>query len=250
MTSTTQTPVNSQKSLVVIPTYNEAENVSDIIQAVLSFGDVFHVLIVDDNSPDKTADIVREIQVNHPNRLFILEREGKLGLGTAYLEGFKFGLDNGYDYIFEMDADFSHNPQDLPRFLREIQGVDMVVGSRYVRGGDIKNWSKYRIFLSYSASLYVRLITWMPFKDPTAGFVCYRASLLKALDFDKIKLRGYSFQIELKYYAYKKGFKIKEIPITFIDRERGVSKMSSNIISEAIKGVLSLTFKGLSGYYK
>ena len=250
MTDTTQTYTNTSNSLVVIPTYNEAENVSDIIHAVFNHGEKFHVLIVDDSSPDGTASIVREIQQQHPEQLFLLERMGKMGLGTAYLDGFRFGLERGYGFIFEMDADFSHNPKDLPRFLEAMHDADMVVGSRYVKGGNIRNWSKYRIFLSYGASLYVRIITGMPFKDPTAGFICYRSELLRSLDFNKIKLKGYSFQIELKYYAFKKAFRIKEIPITFIDREKGVSKMNSNIISEAIKGVLSLRFKGFKGYYK
>lgn len=236
-------------SLVIIPTYNEIENVENIINATLRQGDNFHVLIVDDNSPDGTAAVVKKMQKSS-DRIHILERAGKLGLGTAYIAGFKYGIANKYDFIFEMDADFSHNPEDLPRLLGAVQnGGDVAVGSRYTKGGGIKNWPKDRLILSYGASLYVRMITFMPVKDPTAGFMCYRREVLETIDFDKIKFIGYAFQIEMKYAAYLNKFKIVEVPITFIDRELGTSKMSANIVSEAIKGVLTLRLSALKGYY-
>jgi dolichol-phosphate mannosyltransferase len=236
--------------LVIIPTYNEIENIHSIVNAVLHQGDHFSVLIVDDNSPDGTGAVVRQLQQKE-SRIHLIQRSGKLGLGTAYIEGFKYGISKSFDYIFEMDADFSHNPNDLPRLLEAcLQGADVAIGSRYVKGGDIKNWSKDRILLSYGASLYVRTITWMPIMDPTAGFICYDRKVLEAMDLEKIKFIGYTFQIEMKFYALNLGFKIKEVPITFVDREKGNSKMHANIVSEAIKGVLQMRWRKMSGYYK
>ncbi len=240
----------TERCLVIIPTYNEIENVEDIINAVLRQGDHFHVLIVDDNSPDKTADKVRSLQMQNPSRILLHQRAGKLGLGTAYIAGFRIALANNFDFIFEMDADFSHNPDDLPKLLQACKnGSDFAVGSRYTKGGGISNWSRYRLFLSYGASLYVRMITWMPIKDPTAGFICYKREVLEAINLDRIHFTGYAFQIEMKYSAFLKGFTWKEVPIVFSDRTRGVSKMSSNIVSEAIKGVLGLRLKAIQGYY-
>lgn len=239
------------KCLVIIPTYNEIENIVDIIAAVLDQGSHFHVLIVDDNSPDGTANAVQNLGDEYGNRVFLIQRSGKLGLGTAYIAGFNYGLQHGYDYLFEMDADFSHNPKDLNRLLDGcIQNrAQLAVGSRYMKGGGISNWSKYRLFLSYGASLYVRFITGMSVKDPTAGFICYHRSVLEGIDLNKIKFTGYAFQIEMKYAASLKGFKWIEIPIIFSDRIKGSSKMSANIVSEAIKGVLGLRIKALRGYY-
>lgn len=231
------------KRLVIIPTYNEKENISKIITAVFELEKVFDLLIVDDNSPDGTARIVQEMQASGlDSKLFLLEREGKLGLGTAYIAGFKWGINNSYDLIFEMDADFSHNPKDLVKLSEacETGGFDLAVGSRYVKGGGVENWPFDRKFLSYGASLYTRAITWMNVKDPTAGFVCYKSEVLESINLDGIKFIGYAFQIEMKYNAWKLGFKIKEVPITFVDRLEGVSKMSTNIIGEAIMGVISL----------
>ncbi len=214
-------------------------------------GYLFSVLIVDDNSPDGTGDAVKVLQEKN-ERIHLLQRKGKLGLGTAYIAGFKYGIEKGFDYIFEMDADFSHNPNDLNRLLQACkdQGADMAVGSRYVKGGNIKNWSKDRIVLSYGASLYVRTITWLPVNDPTAGFICYHRRVLEAIDLDKIKFIGYTFQIEMKYFAWSKGFKIVEVPITFVDRVKGNSKMNTNIVSEAILGVLKMRWRKATGYYK
>lgn len=235
--------------LVIIPTYNEKENIAKIIDAVLSLDPLFHVLIVDDGSPDGTADIVKTLQQTH-DRIHILEREGKQGLGTAYIAGFKYGLEHGYDFIFEMDADFSHNPQDLIRMYDALEnGADLVVGSRYTRGGNVKNWPWDRIMLSYGASLYTRCVTWMPVKDPTAGFIGYRREVLEAIPLDQIRFVGYAFQIEMKFSAYLRGFKLREIPITFIDRVEGVSKLSSGIIHEAVFGVLKMRVKSLFGTY-
>lgn len=237
--------------LVIIPTYNEIENIREIIAAVLSQGDWFHILIVDDNSPDGTSACVMQ-EPEYNKRVFLLQRNGKLGLGTAYIAGFGFGLQKGYDYIFEMDADFSHNPSDLNRLLEAClqSNADFAIGSRYVKGGGISNWPKDRLLLSYSASLYVRFITGMPIKDPTAGFICYHHTVLDKLDLNKITFSGYAFQIEMKYAAYLKGFKWIEVPIIFSDRIKGASKMSANIVSEAIKGVLGLRLKAMKGYYK
>lgn len=238
-----------ESCLVIIPTYNEIENIHSVIDAVLAQGPQFSVLIVDDNSPDGTGEVVNILKQKE-SRIHLLQRAGKLGLGTAYIAGFRYGLSHGFDYIFEMDADFSHNPKDLPRLLEAcVKGADMSIGSRYVKGGNIKNWSKDRLFLSYGASLYVKTITSLPVQDPTAGFICYHRRVLEALDLDKIKFVGYTFQIEMKYYAFIKGFKLAEVPITFVDREKGNSKMHANIVSEAIKGVLKMRWRRMNGYY-
>ena len=233
-----------QDSIVIIPTYNERENIEKIIRKVLSLTHPFHVLVIDDDSPDGTAQIVKNLQKDFSGRLFIEERKGKLGLGTAYIKGFKWALEKGYEFIFEMDADFSHNPEDLIR-LREActNGSDMSVGSRYIRGGKVKNWPLNRILMSYFASVYVRLVLWLPVTDTTAGFVCYKRKVLETIDLDNIKFMGYAFQIEMKYTAWRKGFKIKEVPITFVDRVEGVSKMSTKIFKEAFWGVLSMRGK-------
>jgi len=239
------------EKLVIIPTYNEIENINLIIPAVLELEVDFHVLIVDDDSPDGTADEVKNWQLKHPNKVHMLQRKGKLGLGTAYIAGFKFALDKGYEYIFEMDADFSHNPKDLLRLFKTCQdGADISIGSRYVKGGGLENWPLDRKLLSYGASIYVRSITWMMIKDPTAGFVCYTNKVLSTFDLNKIRFIGYAFQIEMKYSAWKNGFKLVEVPITFKDRELGHSKMNSNIVSEAMKGVISMRWLGMKGYYK
>ena len=237
-------------SLVIIPTYNELENVEAIIRAVFGQPEPFHVLIVDDGSPDGTAQIVRNLQANEfAGRLHLLERSGKLGLGTAYIAGFRWGLERNYSYFFEMDADFSHNPNDLPRLLAKCrdEGADVAVGSRYCRGGHLENWPADRIILSRGASIYTSLILWMPIADPTAGFICYRRKVLETIDLDRIKFIGYAFQIEMKYTAYRLGFKVKEVPITFKDRVRGQSKMALNIIREAMLGVLQMRFRKVEG---
>ena len=232
-------------SLVIIPTYNEKENIVRMLDTVMGLvpqrGEPFHVLVVDDGSPDGTADLVREAQDNHPGRIHLLERSGKLGLGTAYIAGFKWGLAKGYDYLFEMDADFSHNPKDLER-LREacMDGAGVAVGSRYTKGGGVSNWPWHRIAMSYGASLYVNTVRGLGVKDPTAGFKCYRAETLRTIRLDHIHFVGYAFQIEMKYNARKLGFDIAEVPITFIDREFGTSKMSLNIFREAFLGVLQM----------
>lgn len=204
----------------------------------------FHLLIIDDGSPDKTGKKVKDLQTEFSDKLFLIERSGKQGLGTAYISGFKWSIAKGYDYIFEMDADFSHNPEDLIRLYHSCKNdnADMSIGSRYVKGGNVENWPLNRIFISYGASLYVRLITWMPVKDCTAGFVCYKREVLEAIDLDKIRFIGYAFQIEMKYRAWKKGFKLKEIPITFVDRKEGHSKMTKGIVKEAILGVWKMKF--------
>ena len=231
-------------NIVIIPTYNEIENIEQIIRKVFSLSKVFHLLIVDDGSPDGTADKVKQLQLEYSDKLFILERKGKQGLGTAYIAGFKWCLAKGYEYIFEMDADFSHNPNDLERLYDACanDGFDIAVGSRYVNGGKVENWPMNRILISYGASVYVRLITWMPVKDCTAGFVCYSRKVLETIDLDAIQFIGYAFQIEMKYRAWKKGFKIKEIPITFVDRKEGISKMTKGIVKEAITGVWKMKF--------
>jgi len=238
--------------LVIIPTYNEKENVSNIIHAVMELEDNFHVLIVDDGSPDGTADIVKGLQDKFQGKLFIEERKGKLGLGTAYIHGFKWALERGYQYIFEMDADFSHNPNDLLRLLNACQndGADVAIGSRYVKGGGLVNWPKDRIMLSKGASLYTRIITWMPVMDPTAGFICYTAKVLDSINFDNINFVGYAFQIEMKFAAWKLGFKIKEVPIVFRDRTDGASKMHKGIIKEGLLGVIRLRWQSLFKNYR
>lgn len=224
--------------LVIIPTYNEKENIEKIVRKVFSLPGNFHLLIVDDGSPDGTADIVKKLQREYGEQLHIMERKGKQGLGTAYIAGFKWALENGYEYIFEMDADFSHNPEDLIRLFEACQnGADVAVGSRYVRGGKVVNWPWERIFISKGGAMYTQMITWMPVKDPTAGFVCYRRRVLATIPLDHVQFIGYAFQIEMKYRAWKLGFKIKEVPITFIDRTEGQSKMSKGIVKEAMYGV-------------
>lgn len=236
--STTHTNTASLEKLVIIPTYNEKENIERIIRKVTSLPGGFHILVVDDGSPDGTSDIVKGLQQEYGAVLHLVQRSGKQGLGTAYIYGFKWALARGYRYIFEMDADFSHDPDDLLRLYKACsEGADMSVGSRYVSGGKVKNWPFDRILISYGASVYVRLITWMPVKDCTAGFVCYKREVLEALDLDDVRFIGYAFQIEMKYRTWKKGFTIKEVPITFIDRTEGTSKMSKGIVKEAIFGV-------------
>ncbi len=240
------------KAVVIIPTYNEIENISAIIKAVFAQPEALHILVVDDGSPDGTADMVKKLMKSWPQRLHIHERSGKLGLGTAYIAGFRWAIEKGYDYCFEMDADFSHNPNDLGRLLKPLVDghAEIAVGSRYTKGGKVKNWPFDRLFLSYGASIYVRMITWMPVKDPTAGFKCYRISALSQLDFDKIRFIGYAFQIEMKFAMRSLGFKITEVPITFTDRQEGVSKMSGGIISEAIFGVLKMKLRSFSNSYR
>ena len=222
-----------------------------MIETVFSLEKSFHILIVDDGSPDGTAELVRQQQALYPDALFLLERKGKLGLGTAYISGFKWGLQRSYDFFFEMDADFSHNPQDLLRLYDActVQGGDLAVGSRYVKGGQLANWPFDRILLSFGASLYVRLITWMPVHDPTAGFVCYRRRVLEAIDLDKIRFVGYAFQIEMKFASYLLGFRIVEVPITFTDRIEGTSKMSKGIVKEAVLGVLQMRLRSFFSSY-
>lgn len=230
------------KQLVIIPTYNEIENIRDIIHAVLGQPVPFDVLVVDDHSPDGTAAAVRELMKEHEERLFLLERPGKQGLGTAYLAGFAWALDRGYHYIIEMDADFSHNPDDLPRLYKACaeEGADVAVGSRYLTGVNVVNWPLGRVLMSYFASMYVRLVTGMEVRDATAGFVCYRAEVLYTMELDKVHFKGYAFQIEMKYTAALCGFTIKEVPIVFVNRKRGTSKMNSSIFGEAFLGVLQL----------
>ncbi len=231
------------KNLVIIPTYNEIENIDKMVHTVFALSREFDLLIVDDGSPDGTANKIKELQLKFPNKLHIEERKGKLGLGTAYIHGFKWALKRDYDFIFEMDCDFSHNPKDLERLLSACEnGADVAVGSRYVKGGNVSNWDMKRILLSYFASVYVRMILWFNVKDTTAGFKCYKRKVLEAIDLDKIKFMGYAFQIEMKYRAYKKGFKIVEVPITFVDRVEGVSKMSTKIFKEAFWGVFQMRF--------
>jgi len=236
-------------AVVIIPTYNEIENIEAIIHAVFSQNNQVHVLIVDDNSPDQTAQKVEALQQKYANRIFLLKRSGKQGLGTAYIEGFKWSLERDYEFIFEMDADFSHDPKDLIRLYKACkdQKADMSVGSRYIKGVNVVNWPLSRVLLSYGASLYVRLITGMKILDPTAGFVCYKRSVLEALDLEAIKFIGYAFQIEMKYNVYKKNFNIQEIPIIFTDRRYGVSKLSKGIISEAVFGVVQMRLKTILG---
>lgn len=237
-------------SVVIIPTYNEKENIENIIRYVFSLEKVFHILIIEDNSPDGTADIVKRLMQEFPDRLFIEERKGKLGLGTAYLHGFKWAIAKKYDYIYEMDADFSHPPKDLLNLYKAcLEGADMAIGSRYVDGKiSVVNWPMGRVMMSYYASKYVQLITGMKIGDTTAGFACYKRSLLERINFDKVKFVGYAFQIEMKYTAYKLGFKLKEVPIVFTDRVLGTSKMSMKIFKEAFFGVFSLRFRNWSKY--
>ena len=234
-------------AIVIIPTYNEIENIEAIIRAVLAQEKAFHILVVDDNSPDLTALKVKALQKEFKDQLFLLERKGKTGLGTAYIEGFKWCIEKKYDYIFEMDADFSHNPSDLIKLYNAChnEGADLSIGSRYIDGVNVVNWPMGRILLSYGASIYVRVITRMKIRDTTAGFVCYKRNVLETIDLDAIKFVGYAFQIEMKFKAYLKHFNIVEVPVIFTDRIKGKSKMSGGIISEAIFGVLKMKFKSL-----
>ncbi len=240
------------EKVVIIPTFNEKENIATIIQAIFSLRENFHILVIDDNSPDGTADIVRGLQTTFPVELYLEERKGKLGLGTAYIYGFKWAIEKGFRYIFEMDADFSHNPKDLRRLYEacKVGGADMAIGSRYIKGGGTVNWPKDRIFLSKGGSLYTRLITWMPVKDTTAGFVCYKREVLESINLDQIRFLGYAFQIEMKFAAWKLGFKIKEVPIIFEDRKYGASKMHKGIVKEGILGVLKLRWYSLFKDYR
>lgn len=234
-----QTPSDS---IVIIPTYNERENIENIIRAVFGLDKVFHILIIEDGSPDGTAAIVKKLQEEYPDRLFMVERKGKLGLGTAYIAGFKWALAHNYQYIFEMDADFSHNPQDLPRLYKACaeEGSDVAIGSRYISGVNVVNWPMGRVLMSYFASKYVRFITGIPIHDTTAGFKCYRRRVLETIDLDNIQFKGYAFQIGMKFTAYKCGFKITEVPVIFINRELGTSKMNGSIFGEAVFGVIKL----------
>jgi len=240
-----------KKTIVIIPTYNEKENIEAIIRKIFSLPLPFEVLIIDDGSPDGTAEIVKGLQVDFPGRLHLEQRKGKLGLGTAYIHGFKYALKNGYEFICEMDADFSHNPEDLVRLYKTCaeEGYDLAVGSRYVNGVTVINWPISRVLMSYFASKYVQFITGIPINDTTAGFKCYKRIVLETIDLDSIKFVGYAFQIKMKFLTWKYGFKIKEVPIIFTDRTKGESKMSSSIFSEAIFGVLDMKIKSLFQHY-
>lgn len=244
--------MQTSDSIVIIPTYNERENIENIIRAVFALEKVFHILIIEDGSPDGTAAIVRTLQQEFPECLFMIERKGKLGLGTAYIAGFKWSLEHHYEYIFEMDADFSHNPADLPRLYKACaeEGADVSIGSRYVSGVNVVNWPMGRVLMSYFASKYVRVITGLPVHDTTAGFKCYRRKVLETIPLDGIRFKGYAFQIEMKFTAYKYGFKIKEVPVIFINRELGTSKMNSSIFGEAVFGVIRLKWNSLFHKYK
>ena len=240
-------------SIVIIPTYNEKENVEAIVRAVFALDHGFDILIIDDGSPDGTAQIVKNLQATEfAYRLHLVERKGKLGLGTAYIAGFKWALAHGYDYVFEMDADFSHDPKDLTRLYEACasEGYDVAIGSRYVSGVNVVNWPMGRVLMSYYASKYVRLVTGVPIHDTTAGFKCYRRRVLEAIDLDAIRFKGYAFQIEMKFTAYKLGFKIKEVPVIFVNRQLGTSKMSGGIFGEALFGVMRLRWAALTGKIK
>lgn len=241
-------------SVVIIPTYNEKENIENIIRAVIGLKEhAFHILVIDDGSPDGTADIVKRLMASEfKHELHLVQRTGKLGLGTAYIAGFKWALEHGYEYIFEMDADFSHAPKDLPRLYNACanEGYDVSVGSRYVSGVNVVNWPMGRVLMSYYASKYVRLITGVPLHDTTAGFVCYRRKALETIDLDAIRFKGYAFQIEMKFTSYKLGFKIKEVPVIFVNRELGTSKMSGGIFGEALFGVMRLRWAAMTGGIK
>jgi dolichol-phosphate mannosyltransferase len=240
--------------IVIIPTYNEIENIQAIIEKVLSLKPDFHVLIVDDGSPDGTATEVKRLQNLHPDQVFLLERKGKLGLGTAYIAGFRWALEKAYQFIFEMDADFSHNPEDLVRLYEACsagkQPADMAIGSRYINGVNVVNWPMGRVLMSYFAGFYVRFITGMPVQDATAGFVCYQRKVLETIDLDQIKFIGYAFQVEMKFSTWKFGFNLQEVPIIFTDRTKGTSKMSANIFKEAIFGVIQLKINSLFKRYQ
>ncbi len=242
--------MNGSDSIVIIPTYNEKENIEKIIRAVFALEKCFHILVIDDGSPDGTASIVKNLMATEfGDRLFIIERSGKLGLGTAYIAGFKWSIEKKYDYIFEMDADFSHAPSDLPRLYAACadEGYDVAIGSRYISGVNVVNWPIGRVLMSYFASMYVRLVTGFKVHDTTAGFKCYKHRVLETIELDKIRFKGYAFQIEMKYTAYKCGFKIKEVPVVFVNRVEGVSKMNSSIFGEAVFGVMRLR---LDGWFK
>lgn len=241
-----------QDKLVIIPTYNELENIQEMILKVMGLEDDFDLLIIDDNSPDGTAEVVKNLKKDFPERLHLIQREGKLGLGTAYIEGFRYGLMNGYQYIFEMDADFSHNPQDLIRLYKACaeEGYDMAIGSRYITGVNVVNWPMGRVLMSFFASKYVQFITGMPIKDATAGFKCYTRRVLEAINLNSIRFIGYAFQIEMKFTTWKLGFKIKEVPIIFTDRTKGTSKMSTHIFREAVFGVIYLKIKSFFVRYR
>ena len=245
--------MHQSDSIVIIPTYNEMENISKIIRAVFSLEKCFHILVIDDGSPDGTAAIVKKMmkEEEFTDRLFIIERSGKLGLGTAYIAGFRWALERDYDYIFEMDADFSHDPKDLPRLYAAChdEGYDVSIGSRYVSGVNVVNWPVGRVLMSYFASKYVRLVTGFKVHDTTAGFVCYKRRVLKTIELDKIRFKGYGFQIEMKYTAHKIGFKIKEVSVIFVNRKEGVSKMSGGIFGEAFFGVMKLRLDGWTRKY-
>ncbi|MBE6304254.1 MAG: polyprenol monophosphomannose synthase [Bacteroidales bacterium] len=238
-------------SVIIIPTYNEKENIERMIRTLLSLEHCFDILVVDDGSPDGTAAIVKRMQDEAPERVFLIERSGKLGLGTAYIAGFKWALKEGYEYVFEMDADFSHNPDDVPRLYKAcaVDGADLSVGSRYVTGVNVVNWPMGRVLMSYFASKYVRFVTGLPVYDTTAGFNCYRRSVLETIDLDSIRFKGYAFQIEMKFVTHKCGFTIKEVPVVFVNRVLGVSKMSGGIFSEAFFGVISLKISSLFKRY-
>ena len=239
--------------VVIIPTYNEKENVENIVRAVLALEHGFHILIIDDGSPDGTAEIVKRLQKEEfPDELYLVERTGKLGLATAYIAGFKWAIEHGYDFIFEMDADFSHDPKDLPRLYDACskEGFDLAIGSRYVSGVNVVNWPMGRVLMSYYASKYVRLVTGVPIHDTTAGFKCYRRKVLETIDLDAIRFKGYAFQIEMKFTAFKLGFKIKEVPVIFVNRVLGTSKMSGGIFGEALFGVIRLRWAALTGKIK
>lgn len=231
--------------VIIIPTYNEKENIEKMIRKVFSLEEAYHILIIDDGSPDGTADIVKRLQKEFPESLFMIERTGKLGLGTAYITGFKWSIEHGYEYIFEMDADFSHNPDDLGKLYHACkdQGADLAIGSRYCNGISVINWPIGRVIMSYYASTYVRTVLGMKIYDTTAGFKCYTRKVLETIDLDNIHMKGYGFQIEMKYNAYKLGFKLKEVPIIFVDRTEGTSKMSSGIFGEAFWGVIAMKFR-------
>lgn len=239
-------------SIVIIPTYKEEENIKAIIETVLTLDKLFDILVIDDNSPDSTAQIVKELQTRYPDRLFMIQREGKLGLGTAYITGFKWALKRDYQYVIEMDADFSHNPKDLSRLYKAcaVDGADMAVGSRYCSGVNVVNWPMGRVLMSFFASKYVRLITGMKIYDTTAGFVCYKRNVLDTIDLDNVKFKGYAFQIEMKYTAYCLNFNVKEVSIIFVNRVHGESKMSSGIFTEGIVGVISMKFRQILGKIK
>ena len=243
--------MQTSDSIVIIPTYNEKENIENIIRAVFGLEKEFHILVIEDGSPDGTADIVKHLQQEFPERLFMIERKGKLGLGTAYITGFKWSLEHNYNYIFEMDADFSHNPNDLPRLYDACakEGYDVAIGSRYISGVNVVNWPIGRVLMSYFASKYVRIITGLNIHDTTAGFKCYRREVLETIPLDKIRCKGYAFQIEMKFTAYKCGFKIKEVPVIFINRELGTSKMSGGIFGEAVLGVIRLKLDSIFRKY-